>query len=156
LAENKVDGVLMMTILFSILAACILLLYSPYFFSILTDRAAHLEQRLADEIVSIAEYVRSKPKAWPSTTVVAGLAVATELAYFVSCFLVISNDVFQYLTLAFALFECIHISRTLRGFILFVGKKIPLEKFVRWKQERTVALLFYTHALIAIVLIIWQ
>lgn len=142
-----------MAILFIIIAFLILLVYSPYFLSILSSKAPAFEIRIQEELQAIVGQMSSD--IWRNIlTMLVGVLIM-EALYFVFGWLLITHLVYRGFTLAFVSLELLHLSRTIYYLKPALEGRVPLEKLFVWKLERAVAMVFYTHAILGILLILW-
>lgn len=141
-----------MNTLFICVALTILLLYSLYFYSILSGKYAAYEDHLRAELMLLRETLGARY--WRVLFPILGVTLCLEIAYFISGWMAIDNNVFRMLTIVFAGFEVFHSGRTLWFMKKFIQKKIDASKLLNWRLERITVLSFYVHAVLGILLII--
>lgn len=142
-----------MRILFMIMAASLLLLYSPYLLYILRGKAEEFEGRLQEEVAASLDPVLENP--WRILLPVVAVALLAEAAYFISAWMVFDRVVFRGITLGFILFELFHLGRTLWYLPGFATGRAKIDTLVSWPLERTGAIAFSFHAILGLLLIIW-
>lgn len=134
------------------MAVLILLLYSPYFVYILAGKAKSFENLLTVEILLLKDRYASRPVNWLLLLIP---ALLIEAAYFVLAYFALRDTPLLWLTAAFALLELYHLIRYLWHFGGFAAGRLPVDRFVSWRLERISTLVFYTHAVLGIILILW-
>lgn len=143
-----------MQIALGIIAAIIVLVYASYFFNILRSRPERFESfllaGLADWMMEVKYASRSHMR-WMLV-----FSIFLEAVYFVLVFLVINNLAFWILTGIFALFEIYHLSSMGLNMHRFFKGVLPLKDLFRWKTERASAILFFTHAFLVLVQLLWK
>lgn len=142
-----------MRILFMIMAASLLLLYSPYLLYILRGKAEEFEGRLQEEVAASLDPVLENP--WRILLPVVAVALLAEAAYFISAWMVFNRVVFRGITLGFILFELFHLGRTLWYLPGFATGRVKIDTLVSWPLERTGAIALSFHAILGLLLIIW-
>jgi hypothetical protein len=136
-----------------IMAASLLLLYSPYLLYILRGKAGEFEERIQEEVAASLDPILENP--WRILLPVVAVALLAEAAYFISAWMVFDRVVFRGLTLGFILFELFHLGRTLWYLPGFATGRVKIDTLVSWPLERTSAIAFSIHAILGLLLIIW-
>lgn len=141
-----------MKTVFLLMAFIMLLLYAPYFFALLRGKAKSFELYISKEMTS-----EQNPFFNMRSTVLfmALIAVIMDVLYFLGAWYAVDIQLFRWITLAFGGLEAFHVLRTLLFLYLYLQGKINWEKLFLWPLERTVALLFYIHAVLGVLLIVW-
>lgn len=142
-----------MEVALGIVAGCILALYSVYFIRIIKGSPRAFE----------AELLRAFA-AWAITrgTAIRGqirwmiiLSIALEVIYFWMVFTVIANPAMLIFTSFLIGVEVIHFGIVTHNFRQFFQGKIMIKQIFNWRMERTSAVLFFTHCLLALFSLIW-
>jgi hypothetical protein len=142
-----------MGVLLVILAGVICLLYTGYFVRIIKNDAEDFEAELIKALAEwiIATGVVSKGYIWSMFV----LSLLVELIYFWLTLKLISNPFMIYLTVMFIAVEILHISRIAVGLNHFFTGKALLSGIFNWRVERASAILFYTHTLLVLAILIF-
>ncbi|QGU00864.1 hypothetical protein SYNTR_2270 [Candidatus Syntrophocurvum alkaliphilum] len=142
-----------MIITLSIIAVLILLVYSPYFFHIIKGSPEKFEYEM---LKALANWMITKGKSIQlQLWIMLILSILLEIIYFVLVFNVIDNYALIILTAIFAGFEVYHIITLTFSFNkFFKGNKI-LKDLFNWSVERLSASLFFTHALVVLLSLIF-
>ena len=138
----------------AIVAVCLLLVYSVYFFYIIRSKPEEFEKML---LSGLADWMIShKEKSRRHLRLMLGGSFLVETLYFVLVFLVIQNLFFRVLTGLFVGFEFMHLTLLLISMNQFFRGRIPLKYLFNWKIERASAWLFFTHSLLVLVQLAWR
>ena len=142
-----------MGVILVILAGLICLLYTSYFVRIIKGEPQGFEVEM---IKALAEWIITKGAASKSYIwAMFFLSLLGELIYFWLTITLIRNPVMISLTVLFIAIESYHLSRiaiTLNRF--FTGKAL-LSQIFNWQVERASAILFFTHSLLVMSILIF-
>ncbi|MEA1960144.1 MAG: hypothetical protein U9N81_02425 [Bacillota bacterium] len=138
-----------MTVILGIMAAIIFLMYSSYFIHILKGQPQDFEMEILKALAGwmVQQGSSSKMKMWHMF----GLSLLIELIYFLLAFIVLANPFMIYLTVAFVGFEAYHYSSLAVSFKHFFSGQTKISDIFNWKTERLSATLFYTHAMLVLI-----
>lgn len=136
-----------------IIAGIIFVMYSVYFTRIIRGNPQQFEKQL---LTSLADWLvqkgaASKRQAW----MMLFISAALEIAYFLLVFLVITNPVMLLLTTMLVGLELYHLIRVSWGFYRFFAGKAVLGDIFNWYIERMSAVLFFTHTLFVIIILLF-
>lgn len=142
-----------MSFMLVIMAVIILLCYSIYFVKIIQGSARGLELEVLKTLAEwiIRQGVSSKTYIW----IMFFLTLLVEIVYFFLTFYLILNPVIRVLTILFIAFEVFHLAATATNLNRFFTGRYLLRQVFNWRIERTSAVLFFTHALLVLFVLVY-
>ncbi len=142
-----------MTIAFSVMATCIILISSTYFLYILKSQPQAMELEIMKSLANwmVHRGPASKGVLWAMWF----LSAVVELIYFLLAFQILGNPVMLYFTAAFAGTEIYHLIKLGISFNRFFSGKTKISQIFIWPAERLSATLFFTHGLLALISIVF-
>ncbi len=142
-----------MTLSLGLFAGIIFFVYSVYFIKIIKGTPEDFEGEILE---SLAEWMISKGSASKGQMwILLLLSVLLEVAYFTLVFYGINNLTIIVFTLFFAVIELYHLAMLSHSLNRFFKGKIVIKKIFNWKFERLSAMLFFTHSLLILLLLIF-
>lgn len=136
-----------------LLAGSLFLLYSIYFVRIINGKPQSFELEL---LKSLARWMvqrgsSSKGQMWLMYL----MSLVIELFYFVLVLLLITNPFMQFFTAMLAGLESYHLLWLAVSLRKFFTGKTRISQIFNWRMERISASLFFTHALLVLIIIIF-
>ncbi len=140
-----------MILILGFMAVVIILLYAIYFVKIIQGNTKGFELEI---LRSFAEWiinkgVSSKIYIW----VILFLSLLGEAAYFTLTLIFIQNLAMRLLTVIFVVFEIVHLTAIALNLNRFFSGKYLLSQVFNWRIERASASLFFTHALLIVLIL---
>ncbi len=142
-----------MTMALGLLAGSLFLLYSIYFMRIIRGKPQSFEMELLKSLAGwmVQRGPGSKGQLWLMYV----MSLIIEVIYFVLVLLIIKNPFMQYFTILLAGLESYHLfwlAMSLRRFFAGITR---ISQIFNWRLERISATLFFTHALLVLISLIF-
>jgi len=136
-----------------LLAGSLFLLYSIYFMRIIRGKPQSFEMELLKSLAGwmVQRGPGSKGQLWLMYV----MSLIIEVIYFVLVLLIIKNPFMQYFTILLAGLESYHLfwlAMSLRRFFAGITR---ISQIFNWRLERISATLFFTHALLVLISLIF-
>lgn len=141
-----------MTMALGLLAGSLFLLYSIYFIRIIKGKPQSFEMELLKSLASwmVKRGHRSKGQLWLMYL----MSLIIELVYFISVLLTIVNPFMQFFTALLVGLESYHLLWMAFSLRQFFAGKTRISQIFNWRMERISAILFFTHALLVLIVLL--
>ena len=142
-----------MTMALGLLAGSLFLLYSIYFVRIIKGKPQSFEMELLKSLARwmVKQGPRSKGQLWLMYLI----SLMIELIYFILVLLIISNPFMQFFTALLAGLESYHLLWMALSLRYFFTGKTRISQIFNWRMERISATLFFTHALLVLIILLF-
>lgn len=141
-----------MELTLGIIAILIFSSYSIYFTRIIKGEPRVFEIELLKILATWMIKNGSKSKSGLGMLVL--LSIIIEIIYFVLSFTLILNPVMQFITAFFAGVELYHIISITFSLKRFFSGQIIISQIFNWKVERSSAVLFFSHSLLILIILL--
>lgn len=136
-----------------LLAGSLFLLYSLYFIRIIKGKPQSFEMEL---LRSLAQWmVQRGPHSKSQLWLMYMLSILVELIYFILVFLLIGNPFMQFFTALMAGVESYHLLWMALSLRQFFAGKTRISQIFNWRMERISAMLFFTHSMLVLVILLF-